>query len=89
MQHPNPIAEQIEQIILREFHPLRTQPGNRDPHIDGFRAGLTKKLANRDLPMPYRAGTADAASFLDGKAEGRAFNCDGLVGFNTSERTPA
>lgn len=75
LQHPTPTAELIEQITRREFHPLRVAIPKSDPYIEGFRAGLVRQLEQRDLPMPYRAGSSDADAYLAGKAEGRAFPC--------------
>jgi len=74
MEHPNPTAELIERITRREFNPLRIATPKSDPYIEGFRAGLTKQLERRDLPMPHKAGTADADAYLAGKQEGREFN---------------
>lgn len=74
-EHPTPLAALIDQITRREFNPLRTAVPKSDPYIEGFRAGLTKQLENRDPPMPFRAGTSDADAYLAGKAEGRAFDC--------------
>jgi hypothetical protein len=78
-QHPTQTAALIEQIVRREFNPPRRvrEDGSprSEPYVEGFRNGLRLQLDAHFLPMPYRAGTAEADAYLAGKAEGRAFKC--------------